>query len=321
MSLDDTKIHAKRFGWPRILESLGVPRDILDSNRHHPCPSCGGRDRFRLIDAEDGVWLCNQCRPKAGSGFDLLMLLHGWDFKVALREVRKTIGTVEPVSDWHRVNEERKRVEKRNNALAWIKKLWGGGRSIKGTPAEAYIHNRGLAILPVDARFTHTTGVGFEGVQPCMITAIRNERGLIVALHRTFITEDGLKAVVGEGNSNKQLTTPVGTVTGAAARVSEWSGGVLGVAEGIETALAAREQFNIPVWACISAHGLESFMVPKGVSDLRIFGDRDEGGRGQEAAFKLAARYPLISGVHLPVEVGDWLDVLNKGGFDDEYGF
>jgi P4 family phage/plasmid primase-like protien len=44
-----------------ILSRLGgLPSAILDG-RHHPCPKCGGTDRFRLLDTEAGAIFCNQC--------------------------------------------------------------------------------------------------------------------------------------------------------------------------------------------------------------------------------------------------------------------
>ena len=50
-----------RGKWPSILIELGVPPAILDK-RNHPCPFCGGKDRFRFTDLEGEGWFyCNQC--------------------------------------------------------------------------------------------------------------------------------------------------------------------------------------------------------------------------------------------------------------------
>ena len=38
----------------------GIDAELLDG-RHHPCPKCGGHDRFSLIDAKAGAVLCRHC--------------------------------------------------------------------------------------------------------------------------------------------------------------------------------------------------------------------------------------------------------------------
>ena len=49
-----------------LRDVAGIPSDVLDG-KHHPCPKCGGKDRFRMIDAEAGAVYCNQCF-KTGNG-------------------------------------------------------------------------------------------------------------------------------------------------------------------------------------------------------------------------------------------------------------
>ena len=76
-------ITAARGRWPEILAALaGLSGEQL-SNRHQPCPLCGGTDRYRFDDKDgSGSWFCNQCGGKdqrggAGSGIDLLMRRQG----------------------------------------------------------------------------------------------------------------------------------------------------------------------------------------------------------------------------------------------------
>jgi len=103
-------------------------------------------------------------------------------------------------------------------------------------------------------------------------------------------------------------------LSGAAIRLTAVSQ-VLGIAEGIETALAASELFEVPVWSCISTAGIESFEPPAGVREVIVFADHDENFAGQAAAYRAAHRLKLKRydvEVCIPPEPGDWLDFHNK---------
>lgn len=75
--------------WVDLFESEGIPRSILDG-RHHPCPKCGGTDRFRLADADRGWIHCNQCFSKANSdGISAIGWIKNCNFKEACDIVGK----------------------------------------------------------------------------------------------------------------------------------------------------------------------------------------------------------------------------------------
>lgn len=96
---------AARGQWETILSTVcGIDEAFLDG-KHHPCPKCGGKDRFRMIDIEAGVVLCNQCFS-GGDGFAGIMWLTGCTFPEALQlvgdELRLDAGQIsarrEPIS-------------------------------------------------------------------------------------------------------------------------------------------------------------------------------------------------------------------------------
>lgn len=84
---------AARGRWSDILSASGVALPH-PPHRHHPCPGCGGRDRFRFDDRNgDGTFICGQGGdPIAGDGFKLLQHVHGWSFGETLAKVAEYLG-------------------------------------------------------------------------------------------------------------------------------------------------------------------------------------------------------------------------------------
>ena len=91
-----TKVHElKRLAagrWPEVLTSAGIDADLLDG-KPHPCPKCGGSDRFRMIDTAAGALLCNQClSEKNGDGLAAIQWWTGCSFPEALKMVAEHLG-------------------------------------------------------------------------------------------------------------------------------------------------------------------------------------------------------------------------------------
>ena len=87
-----------RGRWPDLLADLaGLTPDQL-SDKHQPCPCCGGTDRYRFDDKDGtGSWYCNQCGGKSGTGgggtgIDLLMRVTGWSYPDACRRIEAHLG-------------------------------------------------------------------------------------------------------------------------------------------------------------------------------------------------------------------------------------
>lgn len=90
--------------WPSILTALAGLSHSQVTDKHQPCPLCGGEDRYRFDDIEGkGTWYCNKCGGirrdgGAGNGWEMLMRKNDWDFKRAAQEVERHLGiaTVRP---------------------------------------------------------------------------------------------------------------------------------------------------------------------------------------------------------------------------------
>ena len=93
LSIFDEVKQAASGRWPELLENVGgVPRELLDG-RKHPCPRCGGRDRFRLIDEKAGALYCNQCfNERNGDGIAAVAWLCDISQKEAANRIARHLG-------------------------------------------------------------------------------------------------------------------------------------------------------------------------------------------------------------------------------------
>lgn len=295
--------------WRSILSVLGADERTL-SGKHGPCPMCGGRDRFRFDDKEGrGTYFCSGCG--AGDGVQLAMGITGQSFRDVAREVERIAGTVRPTST--------KRERSDDDKLAALRRSFQESKPIeRGDEACRYLAGRGLKLydLPESIRLhpgmVYRDGGAVLGSYPAMLAVATDSRGRAVSIHRTYL-QNGQKAPVA---APKKLMQGY-PLAGAAIRLTPVSRS-LGIAEGIETALAAAELFEMPVWSCISTSGIESFDPPEGVEHIVIFADHDRNFAGQKAGYAAAHRLTLKGfevEVVIPPTTGDWLDVLNARNY------
>lgn len=227
-----------------------------------------------------------------------------------------------------RAQQERQQEQARQWAANRIKlvALWDSAAPITvHNPAGQYLVNRGLTVPNIGVLRFHT-GLDYWhdgqciGRFPAMLAAVTSPTGELVTIHRTYLTSDGCKAPV---PTVKKLCSPAGAMGGASIKIgtptTRPDGRLgLGIAEGIETALAAAILFGVPVWAGVSAHGLASFAPPPSVRNLYVFADNDESETGQKAAAQLAERLTrqgFTIRKHTPPAIGcDWHDELMMRG-------
>lgn len=296
----NTRTHA-HGRWGEILRALGVGPRFL-ANRHGPCPICGGKDRFRFDDRHGaGDYFCNQCG--AGDGITLLMKLHGWRFKQACDEVDHIIGMDSPP------NPSPPKQRKKSASPSNIERMLDEADA--QSVVRRYLTSRGLSNMPECLR-GHSSLPYFEDGRlicrcPAMVAPVYGPDGRLLAVHRTYL---------GQHEHRKKLTRTLDKLTGGAVRLFAPTD-ELGVAEGIETAIAVHELFNVPTWALVSTSLMEQWSPPDGVTRVLIFADNDFNFAGQKAAYTLANR--LVRSIEtveviVPDEPGrDWLDHLAEG--------
>lgn len=193
-------------------------------------------------------------------------------------------------------------------------RIWDQSRPIIGTQAEIYLRRRRIACLPSALRFNSRTPLGSGQAvrfRPAMIAAL-HDAGRFVAIQRTFFDHlDGARRA-------RDLTDPKMTLgrshRGAVMLApATW---VLGLAEGVETAISAMTLFGIPVWATLGSERLHQIAIPDSITRLVLFPDNDIAGEIGVANAMDAYRRPdrSIEAEFPPNGYKDWNDVLRLGG-------
>lgn len=173
--------------------------------------------------------------------------------------------------------------------------IWDEARPAKGTPVDAYLRARGIR-LPVSDELRYAPNL-FHGPSrkrfPAMVARISEASGFC-AVQRTYLDPTlPQKAPV----PREEQKRGKGAMYAGCVRLRE-PGDVLGIAEGIETALSATQLYQISTWAVLNVNRLSRIQIPRHVHSLVIFADPGEAGKRE--AFAAAETYERRG---LPTEI------------------
>lgn len=315
-----------RGRWEPVLWTLApeVGPAIERAPRHVPCPVHGGKDGFRLFKnwQEDGGGICNTCGIFP-DGFELIKWLRGWSFKQVLTRVNEVInGKVIPIMRRRPAPAAIKPDD--DKLVAKLAHLWQEAVPLsepEAAPARKYLANRGIEVFDVPSLRLHPDLPYFEegkehGRYPALLGLFLSPEKQGITLHRIYLTKDGRKAPV--ESAKKTMPIPYGqTLSGAAIRLGP-AGSSLGMAEGVETALAVMTATGQVCWATTTAVLLQQVVLPPQVQRITIWADNDESNTGLKSAFGLAERL-VKEGRKAEIKIPkrplghrtwDWADVL-----------
>jgi putative DNA primase/helicase len=295
-------IHA-RVDWPEVLARLGVGSQFLryrviggrNKGIPGPCPACGGTDRYVFDNRHGrGDFHCRCCG--AGDGFALLMRVHGWTFAEARRQVLEATQLqtsskgVASVGCGARAAAISPAPLPSYRPPARVLAVARGACAVADCPdAVAYLESRGLWPVPVGCALKAHPALEYwhegqrVGVYPGLVAEVRDVASELVTLHVSYL-EGGRKLATHEP---RKILSPLLGRDGCAVRLMP-PNDVLGIAEGVETALSAAALYSVPVWAALNTSLLAKFEPPAGVNLLHIYADADRA--GQEAAGRLMER-------------------------------
>jgi len=197
--------------------------------------------------------------------------LDKWDF--AAVDVEAEIAT-RSEEDWERIER--------------AQALWSEAGDPRGTSAEAYLRSRALVLhddLAGSFRFHPRTpwrneDTGRTDFIPCLLAAFRAiDDDLVTAVHRIRVDQPE--------RWPKTQRRMLGVVHRAAVKLAP-AGDELLIAEGVESAMAARELgITTPAWAVGSVGAISFFPLLEGVAKLSIHA---EPGAVSERAVKICSR-------------------------------
>lgn len=169
----------------------------------------------------------------------------------------------------------------RRRRIDFARSIWNSSFPITGPPVEKYkrgrtiiekyFRSRGITIeapLTLRVRWTkHPTGP----MLPTLIGAVVNEADGIVAIHRTFLDDNGKKTKL------EPSKAALGPIKGGAVRLAV-AGERLVFCEGIETGLSVLQATGLPVWVALGTSNLINIELPNVAREIIIAADGDRPG-------------------------------------------
>lgn len=194
---------------------------------------------------------------------------------------------------------------------ARARQIWEDAYALPGTPGDLYLRSRAVAIQTPALRYNPRTPLGrgksvrFRGA----IIAPVVEGPRLVAIQRIFLAPTTATLAADLEKPKLTLGRPMaGAVRLAPARR------ILGLAEGVETALSAMILLGIPVWATLGNERLPRIRVPDPIDHLVLLPDADRAGRiGARLAEQAYARPGRFIETRWPwFGLNDWNNVLRR---------
>ncbi len=298
--------------WPDLLAAVGI--DTPRRGKHGPCPTCGGKDRFRLDDKGGrGTWICNQCG--AGDGLMLVGLVTSKPIKEAAELIAPLVGLSAGGLDaaererihqqqQTRAGQERKQVELRRHKAA------RRAAAIMQDSEQAHApylarKSLGVCLCAVNRILIRDAGENFPPAS--LIVPLYNEANELVNVQ--LIREDGTKRYLAGGQKAEAYHRIDG-------------GGLVAVTEGYATGLSVYLATGATVYCAMDGGNLLNVAKiarrQHPTAEIIVCGDHDldEAGQRNEITQRQTeeAAIAVEAVVALPPIPGDWNDYHQAHG-------
>lgn len=307
-SLPDTAQEAllNRFGYS------------VTGNRHIDCPICGkknkGGDGFRLN------WTTKLSPPQYGG----ICTCGSFGIWQLLTATGADIHAINDAAGFKYNSADRPTEIKKPPRIERAESIFRRGVKLRDSDhARLYFANRGIYDLPrghvrlVEQLEYRGSDGNITGHYDAIVSLATDALGKPCYYHVTYI-KDGAKAPCDP--PRKMFALLSNDIKPRCSIKLGDTAEVMGVAEGIESAVSYESIYKVRTDSCLNAGLLENYRPPEHVHTLHIAADNDKKLAGNSAAFSLASRVRLSCPwvkkiiIRWPVEIGkDFNDVLLEG--------
>ena len=247
----------------------GIQLRRSGSERIGPCPRCGGRDRFAFSVTKQ-IWNCRGCKTADVTG-DVIGLVE-WLDGVGFLDACTTLAGEERSQHQHvHSGNNNSRADDTQAGIKAARHLWNAAINPIGTLGEIYLVDERKLKLPPELAESVLRYYGSclwrDGADailvPALIAAFRAiDNDSITGIHRIALRNDGRKL-------DRRM---LGVVAGSAIKLDP-AGDTLHLAEGLESAMAARQLGHVPTWAAGCAAAIADFPIIDVVRELVLLGE------------------------------------------------
>ncbi len=283
-----------RFPMSGVASKAGVKLQRAGNELKGCCPFHADRTPSFTIYADDRRAHCFGC----GWSGDVL------DFVMDACDV-KLFGAIEMLDRGvlRELEQQRAPAKPKTDMRAVVQRIVAGSVAIEGTPADTYLRDRrkiSFPDLPHTLRFARLPPPKIEGngvlaangpgLLPTLIAIVTDAAGELVALQRTYLTEDGRKAATKATNSDRKpkVKYSLGNVIGGSIQLGPPSASII-VCEGLEDGLTLAQGLGRSVWVAAGTSMMPAMIFPPVVRSVVIGADGNA--PGEAAAQKAAEAY------------------------------
>lgn len=282
-----TKIR-DRFPVSGVANNAGVKLSRAGREWKGCCPFHPDNSPSFTIYADDRRFQCFGCGAQ-GDVIDFVMRAYNV-------KTREAIGMLDGGA-LRELEQQRAPAKPKGDMRPVAQRIVNESVPVEGTPAAVYLRSRGITIdLPHTLRFARLPppkidGNGLlaangPGLLPTLIAIVTDAAGELVALQRTYLTEDGRKAKTTD--SKAKVKYSLGNVIGGSVQLGPPAASIL-VCEGLEDGLTLAQGLGRSVWVAAGTSMLPAMIFPPAVRSVVIAADGNA--PGEVAAQKAAAAY------------------------------